>query len=324
MQIKDYTKFLGESYKKAYNKIQNKYLAAAGAVDKEYEAEAKRINANAYKSKNDVSASGTISLLNARNSLLDKGLERSGDAVNTEIRSALSRNRALADIDIETNRAHQENALSKMNKKSALMAKRLEEEGALEIDALKQLTEQNNLDREYERKVLESEEDTRRWNIENEEDTRRWNIENEQNAQRDKRDHEFEKEKFEEDKKNNTFENELKEKQFLEQKQQNDFDNYMAEKEYSLSERQQNSSNGSSSSGKTSGNNNTFTYEGHTYKISPKELMKIIVSSNTTDNKKQSRSKIKSIVISLLNDTSISAAYKSELGDIAFAMGYMD
>ena len=303
MNVKDYAKQFNESYKKAFNRIQNKYLNAAGMIDEDYLAENRRIKEDTYKAKNNVSSSSAISLANARNALLDKGLERSGDAVNTEIKSALSKNNALADIDVEANRALQENALSRSREKSNLLSSRLEEETALEADALEKLINQYNADREYDRKVAESEEDTRRWNLENE-----------QKRAQDERDYLFDREKFEEEQKNNAFEREYREKEFSETQKQNEFENFMAEKEYNLSLAQKDSDKQNSASK----GQNSSQYVGVTPEISPQSLIKTIVNSNTSNGE------IRRIIYSLLNDTSIASDYKAELRYIAFSMGYIN
>ncbi len=312
MDVKDYKKFFNNKYKQAYNKIQDKYRAAEGAIDQEYHAENRRIDANAYKSKNDVSASSAINLANARNTLLEKGLERSGDSVNTEIRSALSKSRALADIDTEANRAREENALSRMKEKSSLVSRRLEEEGALEKDLLDKMVNQYNLDREYDRQVNESAEDKRRWEIENE-----------QKTAQDQRDYELEMDKFKEEQDNNKFEREFKEKQFEEQVDQNDFNNYMAEKKYYLSENSANSSENSSENSSKDEEKTTKTNDGFTPDIDPERLLKLAYSSNAYKTDSERLNAVIRVVNSLLNDTTLSTEYKNLLRITAFSMGYI-
>ncbi len=164
-------------YAKAMNRIKNTYDAKVGALDEEYLARNREINRENIEAKNRTSANYKLSLDEAQKSLLDRGLSKSGEAVNTEILSNLSKNSAFAALDAQAQSDREENALSRSREKSELISDRLKQEQETENSMLEALRNQYNLDRNYDLQLSENAEDTRRWNEENEEDKRRWEAE---------------------------------------------------------------------------------------------------------------------------------------------------
>ncbi len=316
--VKDYAKEYKKMYSNALNRLQSKYEMMSGAIDEEYISNSSAINNNAKRAKNNVSASHRVDLANSRAVLMDKGLERSGESVNTEIRSNLSKNQAFAAIDAEAEKSRRENALSRSRAKSELISKRLDEEGALERDMAEGMLDQANSDREYELKEKKylSDEEEREFD----------------NQMREKQ--------YASDEEQRKFDNQMKEKSFaLEEKkfaadeEDREFDNIMDVRRLALEEEERKSEKNSSEEKKSSSSTNNGSSKSNDKETGGKtfpdyaadELVdKMYKYYNTIhSNKKYLDSAMESAIYVILNDTTLDPEYKRQVRVYATAMGYI-
>ena len=327
--VKSYAKQITHGYTSALKRLQNKYDALTGALDEEYLARNREINRNNINSKNSVSANYKTSLANAQKNLLDRGLEKSGESVNTEIRSNLSKNNAFATLDAEAESARQANALSRSQEKSRLIAARLDEEAALEDSMNRALREQFNADREYEadradaaedkrRWEAETAEDTRRWEAENAEDNHRWRTENAQKAAETEHKMALEDKEFAADEEQRGFENWLEQIKFAADEEQRAFENAVTSSEKNVST----DSDGKSVVG---GAKNTSDKQ----KVVPEYTAHQLVNKifEYYDEKIYDYDRrdgvIKKVIYQILNDTTLDPGYKTQVRVYASALGYI-
>ena len=325
--VKDYAAEIRRGYTTAMNRLQKKYDSLVGALDEEYDSRNREISRNTLTSKNSASANHKLGLANAQRRLLEKGLESSGESVNTEIRSNIAKNNDFALLDAEAEHAREQNALSRAREKSKLISSRLEEESALEESMNKALREQYNLDREYEADRADAEEDKRRWESETAEDKRRWESESAEDKRRwetetanDKAEAE-EKARLERDKLNaeiadNYAKNSLAERELEADEEQRLYENSVTERKL-ISEGVGGGGNSSSASAKDTG---VYPeYDAHTLVDT---IYKYHNSKNYRD-KKDRYAAIEKAIYKILNDTTLSRSYKVQVRVYATAMGYI-
>ena len=347
--VKDYAAEIRRGYTTAMNRLQKKYDSLVGALDEEYDSRNREISRNTLNSKNSASANHKLGLANAQRRLLEKGLESSGESVNTEIRSNIAKNNDFALLDAEAEHAREQNALSRAREKSKLISSRLEEESALEESMNKALREQYNLDREYEADRADAEEDKRRWESESAEDKRRWESESAEDKRRwesetaedkrrwesesseDKRRWETEtandkaeaeeKARLERDKLNaeiadNYAKNSLAERELEADEEQRLYENSVTERKL-ISEGVGGGGNTASASAKDTG---VYPeYDAHT-------LVDTIFKYHNSKNYRDKRDRyaaIEKAIYKILNDTTLSRSYKVQVRVYATAMGYI-
>lgn len=308
--VKDYAKQINSSYNKALNRLKNQFDAMAGAIEEEYLARNREIDKKNLNSKNALSADYKIGLENARGDLLDRGLAVSGEAVNTEIRSNLSKNQAFAALDAQAEAAKVENALSRTNEKAKLINTRLQEERELSESRDKALKEQYNADREYELEISRDAEDTRRWEQEQknwEQEQKNWEQEQERKSAEADREHDLETMKFLSDED--------------QRKKDYNLDSYKVYLQYASKDSEDSAEGGSGEdgSGEESDGGSIPNY-------SADELVdSVFISFNRKDFKNESarNDAIKRAINGVINDTSIDKSYREEVRIYAKAMGYI-
>lgn len=309
--VKSYAKQITQGYTSALKRLEKKYDALTGAIDEEYLARNREINQNNVKSKNAASANYKTSLANAQKNLLDRGLEKSGESVNTEIRSNLSKNSAFAALDAEAESARQANALSRSQEKSRLISSRLEEEADLEDSMNRALREQYNLDREYEADRADAAEDSRRWEAEAAEDNHRWRTENAQSAAKTEHDMKMDEMEFAAEQVQRAFENSMDEREFAADEAQRAFENAVQ-------------------SGNSTANNSygTVSTKGVAQKVSPEYTAQEFVNKiykhydqiySINDRNKA----VEKAIYQVLNDTTLDPTYKVQVRVYATALGYI-
>lgn len=327
--VKDYAKQITKGYTSALTRLQKKYDALSGALDEEYLARDREIRRENVNSKNSASANYKTSLANAQKNLLDRGLAGSGESVNTEIRSNLSKNQAFAALDGEAEKARTENALSRSREKSKLISARLDEEAALEADMNRALREQYNADREYEADCADAAEDARRWEAETAEDKRRWEAETAESSHRWKTEN-AQKVADAEQKR------EFQEKEFAADEAQRAFDNWYRQIKFEADEEQrafENSVTASEKNVETDKDGNTVvkgdksntTREKVVPEYDADELVNKIFEYYDEEiyDWKTRNGLIKKSIYKILNDTTLDPAYKTQVRVYASAMGYI-
>jgi len=327
--VKGYAKQITKGYTSALSRLQKKYDALIGALDEEYLARGREINQNNINSKNSASASYKTSLANAQKNLLDRGLERSGESVNTEIRSNLSKNQAFAALDAEAERARTENALSRSKEKSRLIAARLDEEAALEDSMNRALREQYNADREYEadrddaaedkrRWEAETAEDKRRWEAETAESSHRWKTENAQKAAEAERKRELEEKEFAADEAQRAFDNWYRQIKFEADEEQRAFENAVTSSEKNVTTDKNGNTVAGSDKKSTERGKVVPEYDAHVFVNKIYEFYdEKIYSWDMRDGL------VKQAIYQVLNDTTLDPAYKTQVRVYASALGYI-
>ena len=312
--VKDYAKQITKGYTSAMTRLQKKYDAMMGALDEEYHARNREINRENVNSKNSASANYKTSLANAQKNLLDRGLASSGESVNTEIRSNLSKNQAFATLDAQAQKAREDNALSRSQEKSRLISARLDEEAALEDSMNRALREQYNADREYEADRADAEEDKRRWEAETTEDKRRWEAENERKNTESEHKISLDEKKFDADEAQREFDNWYKELKFNADEEQRAFENSVK-----ISEGGSNGEGGSQDSKKISEKQKVIPeYDAHVFVNKIFEFYdERIYSWEKRDGL------VKQAIYKVLNDTTLDPAYKTQVRVYASALGYI-
>ncbi len=319
--LKDYARQISSGYSGIISRLQNKYDAMMGALDEEYLARNREINKQTAKAKNEASASHKIDLANSRRSLLDRGLAGSGESVNTEIRSNLSKNQAFAALDAEAERARVENALNRSTKKSEIISARLDAEAEIESEKLKKAIEQMNDDRDRE------------------EDTRRWEIENTQKTKEANRDFYLDERKFASSEAQRSFENEMEKKKFESSEEQRKIENALDEKKYSLSAydiyakhsdddedekktedktEQENNDTAETDGGEVTGNSVLPEY---TADELVNKMYKVYYSQY--EDESDIKNALKLAIKTILEDESIDSAYREQIRVYASALGYI-
>ena len=325
--VKGYAKQITKGYTSALARLKNKYDALTGALDEEYLARDREIKRDNINSKNAASANYKTSLANAQKNLLDRGLSASGESVNTEIRSNLSKNQAFATLDAEAEKAREANALSRSQEKSRLISARLDEEAALEDSMNRALREQYNTDREYEADRADAAEDTRRWEAETAEDKQRWEAETAEDKRR-----------WEEENKRKAAESEHKisidEKKFEADEAQREFDNWYKQLKFEADENQrafENSVTISEKNVETDKDGNTIV-KGKTtekQKVVPEYDAHVFVNKifefydERFSNYDTRDGLVEKAIYQVLNDTTLDPAYKTQVRVYASALGYI-
>ncbi len=291
--VKGYAKQITKGYTSALSRLQKKYDALIGALDEEYLARGREINQNNINSKNSASASYKTSLANAQKNLLDRGLERSGESVNTEIRSNLSKNQAFAALDAEAERARTENALSRSQEKSRLIAARLDEEA-------------------------ETAEDKRRWEAETAESSHRWKTENAQKAAEAERKRELEEKEFAADEAQRAFDNWYRQIKFTADEEQRAFENAVTSSEKNVTTDKNGNTVAGSDKKSTERGKVVPEYDAHVFVNKIYEFYdEKIYSWDMRDGL------VKQAIYQVLNDTTLDPAYKTQVRVYASALGYI-
>ncbi len=330
--VKGYAKQVKNNYSSIISKLQKKYEVMSNGLKEEYIARNAEISEENKKAKNAASASHKIDLANSQRTLMDKGLAKSGESINTEIRSNLSKNQAFATLDREAEKSRRENSLSLTKALGDLASKRFEEEAGLEERMSEAEREQANLDREWEQSERKFESDEEQRHIENDRADRQFaSSEEQRHIENDRADRQFASSEEQ-----RHIENDRADRQFASSEEQRHIENDRADREFAADEEQrwfensQKSADGGNTSasgkGTSSTSKKTKSDDGTVPTYDADELVDRIYEvyqGRYYKSYKDRDEDIKRAIYSVLNDTTLSAEYKRGVRVYASSLGYI-
>ncbi len=139
-----------DGYNDTVNQLYSRYTALLDKIDREHNARAQQIESTRKDSLNTASAVNTISLNNTKAELLEKGLSRSGESVQSNIEHNIAKNNAFSDIEKNASRERAENEASRANAKTDAALSLFSDIASADETYSKMYLDQLNADREYE------------------------------------------------------------------------------------------------------------------------------------------------------------------------------
>lgn len=232
--LKSYAGLVFQGYEDTINRISDKYKALGNNIHAQYDSDANRIKSEYDQNKKNASVSAALTDANFKNSMVNKGLSRSGESLQGELMNNLSRNSAYALLDSQRADALAENQRSRAAAQNALYSDYLDEYAQWEDRLRKTYIEQLNLDREYDYGAERDKVRDGQW--QSEFDAGREDEAFGQSIQ--SLYYDLDRQKYASDKAQKEFENSLNTQKFEQVKRQDAFQNDLSAKQYDLSTKQ--------------------------------------------------------------------------------------
>ena len=148
--VKGYAKEVLGGYSDSLNALKKRYDSVILEIDRKHDLKKNEINTEARRKKSESDAANKISLQNTKESMLGKGLSRSGASVQADIDHNLAGKYAMAKIDSDASDERTANELARVDAKES--ARRDYILGVADIEKARNSAyiDQLNRDRDYE------------------------------------------------------------------------------------------------------------------------------------------------------------------------------